>query len=219
MLDVDVIDDPAAATVALDPVRSRLLAELARPASAAALAARLGVPRQKLNYHLRSLEAHGLVQVAETRQWGGLTERRLVATAASYVVSPKALGPAASDPDRSPDRLSASYLIALAARVVREVGDLLRRSREAGQQLPSLSIDAEIRFRSPAERAAFTEELTRAVTGLVSRYHDASAPGGRAHRLVVVAHPLPREARASQDSREARESEPPASHTEESSCP
>src|SRR5215208_6370789 len=107
MLDVDVIVDPAAATVALDPVRSRLLAELATPASAAALAARLGVPRQKINYHLRALEAHGLVQVAETRQWGGLTERRLIATAASYVVSPAALGPAATDPDRGADRLSA----------------------------------------------------------------------------------------------------------------
>ena|SRR5688572_18594513 len=228
MLDVDVIDDPAAASVALDPVRSRLLAELARPASAAALAARLGIPRQKINYHLRALEAHGLVQVAETRRWGGLTERRLIATAASYVVSPTALGPAAIDPDQSPDRLSASYLIALAARVVREVGDLLRRSRAAGQQLPSLGMDAEIRFRSPAERAAFTDELTRAITGLVARYHDADAPGGRAHRLVVVAHPLPRPASDPQHSPEARESSPPRaageplpreSHSEESSCP
>jgi DNA-binding transcriptional ArsR family regulator len=224
MLDVDVIDDPAAATVALEPVRSRLLAELARPASAATLAARLGIPRQKVNYHVRALEAHGLVQVAETRQWGGLTERLLVATAVSYVVSPKALGPAAVDPARESDRLSASYLIALAARVVREVGDLLRRSRAAGQQLPSLSIDAEIRFRSPAERATFTNELTRAVTSLVSRYHDADAPGGRAHRLVVVAHPLPREARESSPPRAAgesspHESRPRESHTEESSCP
>jgi len=205
MLDVDVIDDPAAATVALDPVRARLLAELAHPASAAALAVRLGIPRQKINYHLRALEAYGLVQVAETRQWGGLTERRLVATAASYVVSPRALGPAATDPDTSPDRLSASYLIALAARVVREVGDLLRGSRAAGKHLATLSIDAEVRFRSPAERAAFTDELTRAVTSLVARYHDADAPGGRAHRLVVVAHPLPRE--------------PRESHPEEPSCP
>src|SRR6185312_1510418 len=130
MLDVDVIADPAAATVALDPVRSRLLAELATPASAASLAARLGIARQKINYHLRALEAHGLVQVADTRMWGGLTERRLVATAASYVVSPAALGPAAADPARERDRLSASYLVALAARAVREVGSLVRRARE-----------------------------------------------------------------------------------------
>src|SRR5688572_33336722 len=128
MLDVEVIDDPAAATIALEPVRSRLLAELAAPASAATLAARLGIARQKLNYHLRTLESHGLVRVAEERRWGGLTERLLVATAHSYVVSPAALGRAAADPSRTLDRLSAGYLIALAARVVREVGQLVKRA-------------------------------------------------------------------------------------------
>jgi DNA-binding transcriptional ArsR family regulator len=192
MFDVEVIDDPAAATIALDPVRNRLLAELAEPASAAALAARLGLARQKVNYHLRALEAHGLVEVAGTRQWGGLTERLLVATAASYIVSPSALGPVASDPGRSADHLSASYLIALAARIVREVGGLLRRSREVDQRLPTLSLDTEIRFRSAADRAAFSNELVQAVNTLAARYHDTSSPGGRAHRLVIAAHPLPR---------------------------
>jgi DNA-binding transcriptional ArsR family regulator len=215
MLDVDVIDDPAAATVALDPVRSRLLAELATPASAAALAARLGIARQKLNYHLRALEAHGLVKVADTRQWGGLTERRLVATAMSYVVSPSALGPAAVDPARERDRLSAGYLIALAARAVREVDSMLRRARAANQYLATLSIDTEIRFRSAAERAAFTTELTEAVTGLAARYHDASAPGGRPHRLIVMAHPLPRDA-ASTSASEPELTQAPGRGTEPS---
>lgn len=192
MDDVEVIDDPAAAAAALEPVRSRLLAELAEPASAAALAARLGIARQKVNYHLRALEAHDLVHVAETRKWGGLIERQMVASAHAYVVSPQALGPAAADPARTPDRLSAGYLIALAARVVREVGDLVRGARRAGKPLATLSLDAEIRFRSAADRAAFTSDLVAAVTDLVARYHDESAEGGRAHRLVVVAHPLPR---------------------------
>jgi len=190
VLDVQVIDDPAIATVALDPVRSRLLSQLAEPASAATLAARLGIPRQKVNYHLRALEAHGLVRVVQTRQWGGLTERLLVATASSYIVSPSALGPVAADPARTADRLSASYLIALAARIVREVSGLLRRSDETDKRLATLSLDTEIRFRSPADRAAFSNDLTRAITTLVAHYHDASAPGGRSHRLVVVAHPL-----------------------------
>src|SRR5215211_5017435 len=100
MLAVEVIEDPAAAAVALEPVRSRLLSELSEPASAATLATRLGLARQKVNYHLRTLESHQLVRVVEKRQWGGLTERLLVATAASYIVSPQALGPAATDPDR-----------------------------------------------------------------------------------------------------------------------
>lgn len=194
MLDVEVITDPAAATVALEPIRSRLLSELVEPASAATLAGRVGLARQKVNYHLRALEAHKLVRVAEERQWGGLTERLLVATAASYVVSPSAMGPVAADPGRTADRLSASYLIALGARLIREVGDLWRLARAADKHLATLAIDTRIRFRSAAERAAFTSELTDAITTLVARYHDASAPGGRSHRLVLVAHPLPTDA-------------------------
>src|SRR5881392_4427461 len=92
MFDLQVIEDPEAATVALEPMRSRLLSELAAPASAATLASRVGLARQKVNYHLRALESHGLVRLAQKRKWGGLTERLLVATAASYVVSPSALG-------------------------------------------------------------------------------------------------------------------------------
>ena len=190
MLDIQVIDDPAAATVALGPMRSRILSELAAPASAATLATRVGLARQKVNYHLRALEAHGLVQLVHERKWGGLTERLLVATAASYVVSPGALGPVAADPNREIDRLSASYLIALGARVVREVGDLVRRANKAGKRLATLAVDTEVRFRSATDRAAFSTELTEAITKLVSKYHDEFAPGGRAHRLIVVAHPL-----------------------------
>jgi DNA-binding transcriptional ArsR family regulator len=195
MVEVEVIEDAGAATVALEPLRARLLAELAEPASAAALAERLGLSRQRLNYHLRALEAHGLVEVAGERRWGGLTERLLRASAESYVVSPTALGPASSDPERSRDRMSARYLIALAARVVREVGALARQAAVAEKRLATLSLDTEIRFRSAAERAAFTHELTEAITGLAARYHDDSAPRGRAYRLVALAHPLPKEKR------------------------
>ena len=195
MLDIHVIDQPDAAAVALEPVRSRLLAELSEPASAATLAHRLGIARQKVNYHLRALEAHGLVRAFGTRMWGGLTERLMVASAASYVVSPAALGPAAADPSQSADRLAASYLIALGARIVREVSDLMRRAARAGRQLATLSIDTEIRFATAADRAAFTRELTDAVLELVSRYHQPAAAEGRSHRLVLVAHPLPQENR------------------------
>ena len=200
MLDIQVIDDPAAATVALEPMRSRLLSELAAPASAATLATRVGLARQKVNYHLRALEAHGLVRLAQERKWGGLKERLLVATAASYVVSPSALGPIAVDPNREVDRLSASYLIALGARVVREVGGLVRRANDSGKRLATLAVDTQVRFRSAADRAAFSAELTEAITKLVSKYHDESAPGGRAHRLVVVAHALPQKSNSKEQS-------------------
>jgi DNA-binding transcriptional ArsR family regulator len=191
MLDIHVIDDPVVAAAALEPTRSRLLSELAAPASAATLAARVGLARQKVNYHLHALEAHGLVRLADERKWGGLTERLLVATAASYVVSPNALGPVAIDANREVDRLSASYLVALGARIIREVSDLVRRAQKADKRLATLAVDTEVCFRSATERAAFSKELTEAIAKLVSKYHDDSAPGGRPHRLVVAAHPLP----------------------------
>ncbi|MCK6484446.1 MAG: helix-turn-helix transcriptional regulator [Phycisphaerae bacterium] len=199
MVDLRVIDDPASASVALDPMRSRLLSELRTPASAATLAGRLGMPRQKVNYHVRTLESHGLIRVESKKKWGGLTERRLVATASSYVVSPGAMGPVAADPARNMDRLSAGFLVALAARVVREVGQLLRKSEELDKRLATLSIDTEVRFRSAEDRAAFSRELTAAVAALVSRYHDESAPGGRRHRLLIGAYPKPEKAKTKEN--------------------
>ncbi len=131
MLDVAVIGDPAAAEVSLDPVRARLLGELAEPASATMLAARVGLPRQKVNYHLRALERHGLVELVEERRKGNCTERVLRATAASYVISPAALAAVQPDPGRAPDRVSAAWLLAVASRLVRDVGDLMTGAARA----------------------------------------------------------------------------------------
>jgi DNA-binding transcriptional ArsR family regulator len=187
--DVDVIEDPQVAAVALEPTRARLLAALTvAPASAASVAAELGIPRQKVNYHLRTLEDHGLVELAEVRHWGGIAERVLRATAASYVVSPAAIAEGGARPELVPDRLSARYLVSLAGRVVREVGALARKADAAGRRLPTFSLDTVIRFRSAADRAAFADELTAAVLDLASRYHDDR---GRPHRLIVAAHPQP----------------------------
>ena len=91
---------------------------------------------------------------------------RKVGTEQTYrtIVSPSALGPVAGEPDRNTDHLSANYLIALRARVVREVGDLVRGATAAGKRMATLSANTEIRFRSPTERAAFGHELTEAIT-------------------------------------------------------
>lgn len=190
MDDVAVIEDPAAAAVSLDPIRSRLLAALAVPGSATMLAGQVGLPRQKVNYHLRTLEQHGLVELVEERRKGNVTERMLRATAASYVISPSAMAAVAPDPSRSPDRLSARWLLAVAARLVRDVGELITGAGKARQKVATFALDGEIRFAGPAERAAFAEELTVAVTRLVGRYHDEDAPGGRSYRLVVAVHPV-----------------------------
>lgn len=189
MLDLAVIEDPSAAEVSLDPVRSRLLAELGVPGSATMLAGKLGLPRQNVNYHLRALEDHGLVELVEERRKGNMTERVLRATALSYVISPAALNGVEPDPSRAPDRLSARWLIALAAKLVRDVGELVAGATKAHKRLATFAMDGQIRFASAADRAAFAEELAAAVTSLVSKYHDEHAPRGRDHRVIVAVHP------------------------------
>jgi len=186
MHDVAVIEDHAAAEVSLDPIRSRLLAALAEPGSATMLAAKIGLPRQKVNYHLRTLEQHGLICLVEERRKGNVTERMMQATAASYVISPAALAAVAPDPGRAPDRLSARWLLALAGRLVRDVGALITGATQAQQRVATYALDGEIRFATPDDRAAFAAELTDSVTRLISKYH---VEAGRKHRIVVAVHP------------------------------
>ena len=123
------------------------------------------------------------------RRKGNCTERVLQATAASYVISPAALATVAPDPSREPDQRSARWLLALAGRLVGEVGEVITGASAAGRPLATLGIDSEIRFASAKDRAAFVAELAGAVNGLVAKYHDESAPGGRRHRFLVALHP------------------------------
>jgi DNA-binding transcriptional ArsR family regulator len=192
--DVAVIEEPAAAASLLDPLRARVLSALAEPGSATKVAASLRLPRQQINYHLRALETHGLVDLVEERQRRGLVERIFKASARGYVVSPAVLGDLAADP-RESDQLSARYVIALAARVVRDVAGLLRAAATSGKKLPTLAIDTELRFATASARASFTADLAEAVRTLATRYHDEGSAGGRWHRLVVASYPRPTDER------------------------
>lgn len=161
---------PGAAS--LSPLRQQLLGALrARPDSAAGLARRLGVPRQRVNYHLRALERDGLLELHATRRRRGLAERILRV------------------PDAAADRFSSLYLVALAAQLLGDVSALRAAAERARKKLATFALEVDVRFRSAADRAAFGEQLTAAVAGLAARYHDASAPAGRTHRFVVAGHP------------------------------
>ncbi|MFE5114083.1 ArsR/SmtB family transcription factor [Streptomyces sp. NPDC056663] len=191
MLDIAVIEESAAAEASLHPMRSRILASLAEPGSATMLAARLGLPRQKVNYHLKELERHGLVELTEERRKGNVTERVYSATASSYVISPTALAAVSPDPAKAPDQLSARWLLALGARLVQEVGSLLTGASKVGRRVATFGIDTEVRFATAADRMAFAEDLTQVVATLVSRYHDEAASEGRNYRMVIGMHQIP----------------------------
>jgi DNA-binding transcriptional ArsR family regulator len=187
--DIRVLEDPAAVEAALDPIRASILDALTEPGSATTVAAAVGLTRQKVNYHLKTLEAHGLVEPAETRAWGGITERFVRRSARHLVVSPDVLQSAAIDPNEVADHLSAAYMIAVNARTVSEVG-AIARDATGGVRLPTLTIDTVIGFGSPKDRAAFSAELQSAVATLIAKYHHDD---GRPHRLTVSSYPSPKE--------------------------
>src|SRR2546430_7074163 len=129
------------------------------------------------------------LELVEERRKGNCTERVLQATAASYVISPTALSAVAPDPSHEPDQRSARWLLAVAGRLVREVGELITGASAAGKPVATLGIDSEVRFASAKDRAAFAGELADAGNDLVAKYHDEAVPGGRPHRFVVALHP------------------------------
>jgi DNA-binding transcriptional ArsR family regulator len=203
VVEVAVIDDPAAAQVSLHPVRSRLLAELTGqnglrlPASATHLAARVRLPRQRVSYHLAELRRHGLVEVVSERRRGNVMERLLRATASAYVISPLALASLAPDPAQSDDQLSDSWLLAVAARLLRDAGLLAtggggRTGEPEGTPLVcgvTCGIGLAVHFASPAARVAFAAELVTVIGGLLARHHDERAAAGHDYRVVVALHP------------------------------
>lgn len=189
---VDVIEDTERAQALLHRARLELLRHMEEPASAATLARRLDLPRQRVNYHLRELEAQRLIELVEERRRGSVSERVYRRTGQGYAISNAALGEIGASPEDVRDRYSAEYQIALASRAIAELGALRAGAAAAGKRLPTLSLDVAVRFASAASRAAFFEELTAAVADLVHRHHDEGAPGGREFRVQLGAYPKPR---------------------------
>ncbi|MCG8468246.1 MAG: helix-turn-helix domain-containing protein [Gemmatimonadetes bacterium] len=183
-----MLDDPRSVRSALTPLRRRLLAELREPDSASGLAPRLEISRQKLNYHLRQLEAQGLVELVEERRRRGFTERVFRTTAHALVVDPEVLG-GLVDPEAIQDRFSSAYMVAAASRLVSDVAALRSGAAEAGKRLATITHESEIDFASPRELRAFSDELTGLLRGLIAKYHRPDVEESRSYRLLVATHP------------------------------
>ncbi len=179
---ITVLDRSEVVAAALSPLRGQMLELLVEPQSASSLARALDLPRQKVNYHLRELERHGLVGLVEERQRRGLTERFYRISGGHLLVDPELLSPVASP---SFDEHAADRLAATAARAVHDVGALMREAAAAGERLATFTVESEMTFAAPGDLRAFVAELTE----LIAKYDRPAAAGGRRHRFVAMSHP------------------------------
>ncbi len=183
---VKILSDGEVAAVA-SPFRQRLLKAMAEPRSAASLAGEFEVSRQRVGYHMRDLEKTGCIELVSEQPVRGLTERLYRARPFAFASGT----PAKRKRLASADRYSWRALVQLIALCLRDLIILRRRADSARKRLPTLAIEAELRFESPAQRKAWAEELVASVESVCRRYEQ---PGddeaqSRRFRLVVGAYP------------------------------
>ena len=186
---LDVIDDPARARVALQPIRLRPLEQMKQPQSAPQLAKAMGMPRQRVLYHLRTLEAQRLVEAQDHGNVGRRIDRSYVRTATSYAIAPKTLGGVAVDSQTVADAFSSAYLSAVASRALNDLAALGRAAAARGKRVPTLTLETDVRFATPADQRRFADELTAALAALAARYHQPDAPQGRTFRVFACGYP------------------------------
>jgi len=192
-----LLDSASGAAAILHPLRRRILEALERPDSAAGVARRLRLPRQRLNYHVRELARAGLLRRAGRRRKRNMMEQCYVATARSYALSPELLGRLGADPRRVEDTLSAAYLLALASQLQSELGRASREAAAQGKRLTTLSVNSEIRFESAEQRVRFARAIEKAVVDMVGRFASPARRGdgtpgpGRPYRLILGCYPVP----------------------------
>ena len=201
---LDIIDDPARARIALQPIRLRLLQLLEQPQSAPQLAKAMEMPRQRVLYHLRTLESQQLVEAHEHGNVGRRIDRSYVRTAMSYAIAPKTLGGVAVDSRTVADAFSSAYLSAVAGRALNDLAALGRAAAARGKRVPTLTLETDVRFATPADQRRFADELTAALATLAARYHQPDAPQGRTFRVFACGYPaVPSSSTESDSGREA----------------
>jgi hypothetical protein len=164
----------------------------------------MGMPRQRVLYHLRKLETERLVEAREHGSVGRRIDRSYVRTASSYAIAPKTLGGVAVDPRTIEDAFSSAYLSAVAGRALNDLAALTRAATARGKRVPTLTLETDVRFSTPADQRRFADELTAAFAALAAKYHQPDAPQGRTFRVFACGYPaVPSHSAQSEGGREA----------------
>jgi DNA-binding transcriptional ArsR family regulator len=168
------------------PIRVQILEALREPASAASVARRIGLPRQKVNYHLKELERAGLVQQIEERRVGNFIESVYRAVARTFLVSPEVAWAGERRSETLRSQHSLETLVRLGERVQHDAASLLDRAAFDGEQIPSASVVAEAHFENEEDREAFFTEYVRETARILERH---ASKKGAPFRIVFAAYP------------------------------
>jgi DNA-binding transcriptional ArsR family regulator len=186
MLDTLYIDAVEQADALLKPKRVEVLRQLAEPRTCTQIGKVLDESPQAIYYHVKRLQAHGLVTLVEENRVRGIIEGVYQAVAKSFWVAPQIVG-RLGDPRTRDALLGLGFLLDLTENMQRDLAQLA-----AGPPtLPSFGIAGDIRLKAE-DGAAFVSELQRAFGEVLTRYGGGE---GHAFRLSLACYPdvAPRE--------------------------
>jgi DNA-binding transcriptional ArsR family regulator len=183
---VAVLDDPERVAALAHPLRVVILDALREPDSAAGVARRIGEPRQKVNHHVKALHDAGLLRAVGERRNRNFVEQLYQAVASSFMVSSRLACSGDRRVEALRSQLPLEHLVELGERVQRDAIALLDRAAFDGEEIPSLSIDADVRFPDAASRAAFMAEYLELLKPLLKKH---GARAGERYRVATVVYP------------------------------
>jgi DNA-binding transcriptional ArsR family regulator len=192
MRDVMLIEEPGQAAAILNPLRLELLRRSDEPRTCTELAEALGETPQKIYYHVKVLERAGALERVEERRVRAIHEGYYQASARSYWLSPRLIGPIGG-PRRARASGSLGALLPLAEELQSDVGRLAQNER--GDNV-ALGFSAQVRLGRPEDRIAFLSDLQNAIQSIAKRYAGSlpPRPTAREHepdafRLIVACYP------------------------------
>ncbi|HWA83307.1 MAG TPA: winged helix-turn-helix domain-containing protein [Fimbriimonadaceae bacterium] len=177
---IHTLRDLAQVKAMADPIRMRILHELARePMTAMQLARVLNEKTTKIYHHVEALEHAGLIVLAETRQNRGFVEKRYRAIADDFVVDSGLLA-VTEGPGKFTGEYEQLFLSALEASLLEARRSIAAGAMQAGKRLIyRLSL-------------AGGEEEIQAVVGRISELAESLRPeaGSPAYALTIALHPV-----------------------------
>jgi len=183
---VEVLDDPERVAALAHPLRVVILDALREPDSAAGVARRIGDTRQKVNHHVKALLDAGLLRSVGERRRGNFVEQLYQSVASSFMVSSRLACSGDRRVEALRSQLPLEHLVELGERVQHDAIALLDRAAFDGEEIPSLTVDAAVRFPDAASRAAFFDEYLETLKPLLKKH---GARKGEAFRVAVALYP------------------------------